>query len=211
MKKKYIVIIIAAGLSVGIFLTFILNRTGFFFNPGSRYDSSNLNYMDVLFENKSDIQAFNEGYSESDACPWGFEHNGLDFFFKNNSNVLAAAPGKVWGIEKHDGEGYNVYHVRIWIRYNRSTLLGYNFEPWTTLESDRDKQISMFKVNVGDWVQKGEIIASFLEMNESAHIHFDITENNKRFCPTKYFSSEGYIQMIDLVHTYNLTWNLCYP
>jgi len=210
-KKIIIIIIIVIIIAGGTFAIYFLNRSGAFFNPGNRYPSTNLNYMGVLFENKSDIQAFNEGYSESDACPWGFEHNGLDFFFKNDSKVLAAAPGKVWGIEKHDGEGYNVYHVRIWIRFNRTTQLGYNFEPWTTLETDRDKQISMFRVSVGDWVQKGDTIANFLEMNESAHIHFDIIENNKRFCPTKYFSPDGYIQMMDLVHTYQPAWDLCYP
>ena len=85
--------------------------------------------------------AFNEGYSESASCPWGFEHNGLDYFFNNGSNVIAAAPGQIWEIENHEGEGNNKYHVRIWIRFNKSTVLGYNFEPWTTKEADRNKQI----------------------------------------------------------------------
>jgi len=105
LKKVYLIILIVFIVGVGFFITFMLYRAGFFFNPGNRYDSSNLNYMGVSFENETDINAFNEGYSESNACPWGFEHNGLDFFFNNNSNVIAAAPDQVWGIQKHQSEG----------------------------------------------------------------------------------------------------------
>ncbi|MFW9938753.1 MAG: M23 family metallopeptidase [Candidatus Thorarchaeota archaeon] len=211
MKKVYLIILIVFIVGVGSFITYMMFRAGFFFNPGNRYDSSNLNYMGVLFVNESDIHAFNEGYSESDACPWGFKHQGLDFFFNNDSNVIAAAPGQVWAIQKHESTDENKYHVRIWIRFNRSTELGYNFEPWTTLESNRELQISMFKVKVGDWVQKGDVIADFLSCNESAHIHFDIVERGKYYCPVKYFSAEGYTQMMSLVHSYQPTWNLCYP
>ncbi|MFX0059946.1 MAG: hypothetical protein ACFE8J_16745 [Candidatus Heimdallarchaeota archaeon] len=211
MKKVYLIILIVFIVGVGIFITFMLYRAGFFFNPGNRYDSSNLNYMGVLFVNESDINAFNEGYSESDVCPWNFTHQGLDFFFNNNSNVIAATPGQVWAIQEHQSEGENKYHVRIWIRFNRTIELGYNFEPWTILESNRDKQISMFKVKVGDWVQKGDIIADFLSCNESAHIHFDVVENGKYYCPSKYFSTEGYTQMMNLIQSYHPTWELCYP
>ncbi|MFX0175401.1 MAG: hypothetical protein ACFE85_04120, partial [Candidatus Hodarchaeota archaeon] len=120
MKKVYLIILIVFIVGVGIFITFMLYRAGFFFNPGNRYDSSNLNYMGVLFVNESDINAFNEGYSESDVCPWNFTHQGLDFFFNNNSNVIAATPGQVWAIQEHQSEGEYKYHVRIWIRFNRT-------------------------------------------------------------------------------------------
>ena len=145
LKKKFLVLIIVIIIvGVGTTAIYILNRFGVFFDPGNRYPSTNLNYMGVIFENESDINAFNEGYSESASCPWGFEHNGIDYFFNNGTNVLAAAPGQVWEIEKHDYDGENKYHVRIWIRFNSSVNIGYNFEPWTPLESKREQQISMF-------------------------------------------------------------------
>ena len=213
LKKKMIIIIIiiAISITVGTTAIYFLNRAGVFFDPGNRYPSTNLNYMGVLFENESDINAFNEGYSESASCPWGFEHNGIDYFFNNGTNVLAASPGQVWEIEKHQGEGENKYHVRIWIRFNSSVSIGYNFEPWTSIELKREQQISMFKVEVGDWIQKGDIIAEFLQCNVSAHIHFDIIENGGRYCPTKYFDSTGFTQLMNLIHSYHPTWNLCYP
>ena len=68
-KLAIIIIIVAVG---GIISTYLLYQTGFFFNPGERYDWQNLDYMEAPFINKSNLTAWNEGYSESDNCPWGF-------------------------------------------------------------------------------------------------------------------------------------------
>jgi hypothetical protein len=211
MKKKIIIfIVIACIVIISAFALYILHNRGTFFSSDGRYDDSELDYMGVIFENSSDINAFNEGFSTSSACPWGFEHNGIDFFFYNNSNVIAAAPGQVWEISNYIGEGKNKYHVKLNIRFSNSILLSYGFEPWTDNTSYRDKQWDILQVKVGDWVQKGDVIAQFLQCNESAHIHFDVLENNQRYCPTKYFSTEGYTQMMELIHFYHPTWDLCY-
>ncbi|MHA1408210.1 MAG: hypothetical protein ACTSSG_12635 [Candidatus Heimdallarchaeaceae archaeon] len=72
MRKISIVIIILFILISGLGITYlIIMRNSITFNAGDRYDSTNLNYMDVIYENRSDIYAFNEGYSDSDSCPWG--------------------------------------------------------------------------------------------------------------------------------------------
>ena len=205
-----IIVLLGAGFGAA-YLYFNWNKLNF--NPGDRYESTNLNYMDVLYDNRSDIYAFNEGYSESDACPWGFVHNGIDYFLNNDSKVLAAAPGQVERIEWRDyGEGVeNRFHIRITIRFNKSVEVGYNFEPWTQNEQDKDKQILMFKVQEGDWVEIGQEIARFLYVNEGAHIHFDVIENNDRTCPRKYFSQEGYDELIAMIKSFNPDWELCYP
>jgi len=183
------------------------------FNAGDRYPSDHLNYMDVIYENRSDIYAFNEGYSDTDSCPWGFKHQGIDYFFLNNSKVLAATPGKIERIEWKDyGETVeNRYHARIWIRFNRSVVIGYNFEPWTQNESDKDKQLAMFKVQIGDWVEQGQEIARFLYISEGAHIHFDVMEKSETSCPKKYFSTEGYTELMEMIHSFHPDWDLCYP
>ncbi|TXT65097.1 MAG: hypothetical protein BAJALOKI3v1_130001 [Promethearchaeota archaeon] len=93
--------------------------------------------------------------------------------------------------------------MAIWIRFNDTVRLGYNFEPWSTDESDREKQKDMFKVEVGDWVDKGEVIAEFLECNISAHIHFDVVENGNWYCPKQYFSTTGYNEIMDLIEYYH--------
>ncbi len=210
MKRILVIIVVIILVILGSVLTYFLYKSGLFFSAEGRYNELNLNYMGVSFENESDINAFNEGYSESSSCPWGFQHNGIDYFFNNNSNVLAAAPGQVWEIQTRTSEGENKYHVRIRIRFNKTVEIGYNFEPWTTKLNDLNKQINMFNVKVGDWVSKGDIIARFLQCNESAHIHFDIVEGGIYYCPIKYFALDGYTQLMNLIYSYHPTWNLCY-
>ena len=182
------------------------------FNPGDRYVSDNLNYMDVIYENRSDNYAFNEGYSETTSCPWGFIHNGLDYFLLNNSKVLAAAPGKVVEIRWRDyGENVtNRFHVSIQILFNRSITVGYNFEPWTQNSDDKDKQLAMISVKEGDWVEIGQDIARFLYVQEGAHIHFDVSYKGNQVCPKPFFSTEGYNEIMEMIHSFHLGWEMCY-
>ena len=203
-----IVVLLIAG-SVTAFLYLSWNRI--YFNAGERYDSTNLNFMDVIYENRSDIYAFNEGYSETAACPWGFVHNGIDYFLVNNSRVLAAAPGRVITSSWREYDSENRYHIGINIQFNRTVFVNYNFEPWTQNETDKDKQILMLRVQEGDWVEQGQEIARFLYVNEGAHIHFDVTEKGERSCPRKYFSQEGYDELIAMIKSFNPDWELCYP
>jgi hypothetical protein len=214
MKKFTIVVIILIilGSAFGaVYIYFSWDKLAF--NPEDRYDSTVLDYMEVIYDNRSDIYAFNEGYSESDDCPWGFEHNGIDYFFLNNSKVIAATPGQVVNVEWRDnGEEYeNRFFIRIDIRFSKSIVIGYNFEPWTQNPADKDKQLDMFKVQEGDWVELGQEIARFLYIAEGAHIHFDVMENNGRSCPQQYFSTSGYNEIIELIHSFHPDWNLCYP
>ncbi len=214
MKKIWmaliIILILLAGLG-GATLYFFWDIITF--DPGELYPSEELDYMNVIYTNRSDNYAFNEGYSESDACPWGFEHNGLDYFLLNDSKVIAATPGRVEEIRWRDyGEGVeNRFHVSIYIRFNRSITLGYNFEPWTQNVEDKDKQLAMIKVQEGDWVELGQEIARFLYVQVSAHIHFDISYKNDQTCPEPFFSTEGYNEMMEMIHSFNPTWEMCYP
>ncbi len=182
------------------------------FDNEGRYDDSVLDYMDVIYENQSDINAVNEAYSNTENCPWGFVHEGFDYFMNNNTAVLAAAPGKVYDIMYTDnGEGVdNRYYVTVWIRFNNIVEIGYNFESWTTNTSDWENQKRMIGVQEGDWVEQDQEIARFLQVGGSAHIHFDVIENNERQCHTKYYSQESYAEIMDLIHSYHPDWDYCY-
>lgn len=214
MKRNYkiAIILLPVLLITSIVLLSLIYDLDTFDNEG-RYDDSALDYMSVIYESQSDINAFNEGYSESSSCPWGFEHNGIDYFFNNGSKVLAAAPGKVMEISWRDnGEGQsNRFFISVEIRFNKSVVLGYNFEPWTTDVADKDHQLDLLDVSEGDWVELGQQIGTFLAIAPSAHIHFDVIESNSRTCPQKYFSTAGYTEIMSMIHSYNSTWNLCYP
>ncbi len=183
---------------------------GLFDNEG-RYDSTNLNYMGVIYTNRSDILNWNGGYSESTSCPWGAVHNGLDFAFKNRSMVQAAAPGLVEEISWTDtGPADNIYMIHVSIRFNETIQIGYVFEPWTTNSSVVDRQIAMLDIEVGDWVAKGDTLGEFLQVGGGAHIHFAVYDGEAT-CPRPFFSDDSYTEIMELVHTYQPGWNLCYP
>ncbi|MFW9977811.1 MAG: M23 family metallopeptidase [Candidatus Thorarchaeota archaeon] len=181
------------------------------FDNEGRYDSANLNYMGIIYTNQSDILNWNGGYSESTNCPWGATHNGLDFAFVNDSEVIAAAPGLVEEIHWTDtGPTENIYMIHVSIRFNESIQIGYVFEPWTTNSTDADRQIEMLEIEVGDWVAKGDTIGHFLAIGGGAHIHFAVYDGEAT-CPRPFFSEDAYLELMSLVHSYHSDWELCYP
>lgn len=187
------------------------NGTNGEFDNEGRYDSSNLDYMGVIYTNRSDILNWNGGYSESTDCPWGMIHNGLDFAFKNGSTVVGAAPGFVEEITVTDtGPVDNVYMIHVSIRFNETIQISYVFEPWTTNSSDAGRQVSMLDIKVGDWVAKGDTLGEFLQVGGSAHIHFAVYDGEAT-CPLPFFAEDAYIEIMELVHTYHADWELCYP
>jgi len=221
-KSKRIIITLFLIIIVGVAgyaIYWVLNQPGYHpsdllgqFDNEGRYDDAVLNYMDVIYENQSDIYAVNEAFSNTENCPWGFIHEGFDYFFNNNSAVLAAAPGKVTDIMYTDnGEGVdNRYFVSVWIKFNNTVELGYNFETWTTNASEWEQQKAMIQVQEGDWVEQGQEFARFLNAGGGAHIHFDVIENHERQCHVKYYSQAGYAEIMDLIHSYHPDWNYCY-
>ncbi|MCF2136535.1 MAG: M23 family metallopeptidase [Candidatus Thorarchaeota archaeon] len=213
MRRKIVVAIIAIIMIVAGGFMYYRNKNDIGFDPGTRYDSTRLDNMDVIYANRSDIIAFNEGYSESDNCPWGFPHNGIDFFFKNGSAVIAAAPGQVESIEVRDnGENVtNRFHVSIVIRFNTSLIALYNFEPWTQNSTEKDQQLALLNVQVGDWVGIGDRIATFLKAGSGAHIHFGVGNNGQWYCPRPFYSDEAYTEIMTMIHSFHADWDLCYP
>jgi murein DD-endopeptidase MepM/ murein hydrolase activator NlpD len=210
-KIALIIILVIMIPAVGIFGYLFFTKIAWY-GTGGRYDDSILNDMGVIYETQADIYAWNEGYSTSDDCPWGFKHEGLDYFFNNNSAVISASPGKISSIQYRDNdEGVeNRFWVTVEIRFNRTVILTYNFESWTNQSSDWENQQSMLAVEEGDWIEKGQEIGRFLHVGDGAHIHFDVREGRIKPCPRKYLSQDAYIELLSLVQSYNPTWELCY-
>ena len=220
MKKKGIVILIISVVVIGISGYFIIPKilegglfSDEFFDPGTRYDWDRLDYMDVIFENESDIYTVNGAWSSTISCPWVMAHLGFDFAIINNSKVLAAAPGQVSDIRLMDWgtETENRYMIGVSIRFNDSIYVNYGFEPWTIDINDHEHQQRLIDVSVGDWVEIGQEIGRFLQIGHGAHIHFDVIEDDVRTRLDRYYSSAGYNRMMDLVHIWHPEWPyLCY-
>ena len=212
MKKQVVAgIIIALIVAVGVvfILGLDLEPEDTFDNEG-RYDMTIFDDMGVLYANRSDIAHWNNAYSESDVCPWGAEHNGLDYMFYNNSPVIAASPGLVMDIELRYLPNTTIYVVGVQIRFNESVWMSYGFEGDGN-ESLRAQQAAMLEVEVGDWVEKGEQIGRFLRPTEFDHIHFSVYVNEEAVCPGSVMGEDDYNDIMILVHSFHPTWELCYP
>jgi hypothetical protein len=214
MRKRAVILIVI--LIVGLVGFFVIQE-GFidrlFFDTEGRYDPAQLNDMGVIYANRSDIAYYNEGYSESDSCPWGAIHNGIDYFYFNNSDVIAAAPGIVEKIDLIDWGpgGAHRYIISVEIRFNASVILNYGFEPWTNSTLEQAQQVAMFNFEVGTWIAKGEVIAKFLQAGEWAHIHFGVYQGNSARDPTLYMSTSSYNELLGMIHDFRPTWEISYP
>ena len=149
MRKAAIILILLVIVAGVALVLYQMNENTF--ETEGRYDPSVLDDMGVIYDNRSDIVSYNEGYSESASCPWGFIHNGIDYFYFNNSDVIAAAPGLVETIDLRDWgpEAQHRYTISVEIRFNASVYLIYNFEPWTNSTDEQAQQVEMFNIEVG--------------------------------------------------------------
>ncbi|MEM2142889.1 MAG: M23 family metallopeptidase [Candidatus Thorarchaeota archaeon] len=208
------VLLLAIVLLLLVFRTSIIRLSNeVIFDPGGRYDPRSLDYMGVIYSNRSDIYAYHNGYSTTTDCPWGFVHNGIDYHFKNNSLVIAAAPGYVeyvgWRI--NPDTTVNLYNIFVFVRFNVSVVLMYTFEPFTHVEGDHLRQLDMLLVKEGDWVQKGDPIGSFLHVEDGAHIHFGVTVNHEWVDPEPFFGDSDRLELLSLIHSYHPDWEISYP
>jgi hypothetical protein len=179
------------------------------FENEERYDMTILNNMGVIYTNRSDIAHWNNGYSETNQCPWGDIHNGLDYMFYNNSPVIAASPGLVENIEIGYLENSTIYKVDVKIRFNESITIEYGFEGDGN-ETLRAQQVAMLDIQIGDWVEKGAQIANFLRPTEFDHIHFSVYKNDVSFCPRLVMGVDDYNEIRGLIDLFHPTWELCY-
>jgi len=159
------------------------------FDNEGRYDLTILNNMGVIYDNQSDIAHWNNGYSETDECPWGAIHNGLDYMFYNNSPVIAAAPGLVEDIEIGYIENTTFYKVGMKVRFNESVILEYSFEG------------------------EGNEILRAQRPSEYDHVHFAVYFNNVSICPRLVMAEDDYTEIMELIELFHPGegWQLCYP
>ncbi|MCK5265235.1 MAG: hypothetical protein KAR03_06470 [Candidatus Thorarchaeota archaeon] len=214
MKKQAcivgIILVVAAAAAVIYLGDFDFGGIVDTFDNEGRYDSTVLNNMGVIYSNKSDIAMWNDGYSESDSCPWGFIHNGLDYFFFNNSDVIAAGPGLVENIELGYVANGTVYKVAVHIRFNSTLTIEYGFEGFSTDVAVRAQQAAMIDVEIGDWVAKGDQIGRFNRPTEYDHVHFSVYLNDA-ICPRLVMGEDDYNEIMSLIQSFHPTWELCYP
>lgn len=177
------------------------------------YDASTpLDYVNTTFSSKSQINAVTNAYSNTTDCPWGYVHEGFDFYFNLNQRFYSAAPGLVDTIYVIDrGSGLNRYAINITIKFNSDIQCEYILELYTDSLSEIMTQLSKIYITEGEWIMLGWGIGDFHYISAASHIHFAIRENSEYLPLDKYFSPTAYDLMMDLIHDKGLSWTyLCY-
>jgi len=213
MHRRLVVVFLVIIVIVGVGIVLLRPGADVEFDPGDRYSSDKLDYMGVIYLDRSDLYGYFEGYSETADCPWGFVHNGIDYMFYNNSQVIAAAPGYVEDVSWRENPDttLNMYNIYVVIRFNATIVVRYGFEPFTHVVGDQYRQLSMLAVHEGDWVQKGDVIGRFLFVEDAAHIHFGVVTGNEWLDPEPFYGESDLTEILGLVNDYHPGWELSYP
>jgi len=164
------------------------------------------------YVNEADIDSINEAYSESNACPWGFAHNGIDFFPPVGSlhEFQAVCDGIVQDVNLWDNNGK--WQVNVDIKYNNTFTVNYAFEPQSTAETDGQTQRLNILVATGDAVTSGQLIGRLHAAMNGAHVHFHLNENGQFICPEPYFTPDAQASIMTLLqNTFGTGVQMCYP
>lgn len=142
------------------------------------------------YVNEADIVSINEAYSETATCPWGFVHQGIDFFPQLGSlhDFQTVSSGVVDDVNLWLNPGNNFWQVNVRIQYNNTISVEYAFEPMSSLQADGQTQLANILVAAGDTVSSGQLIGRLHAASNGAHVHFSLVENNQFICPEPYFT-----------------------
>lgn len=112
------------------------------------------------YVNEADIVSINEAYSETATCPWGFVHQGIDFFPQLGSlhDFQTVSSGVVDDVNLWLNPGNNFWQVNVRIQYNNTISVEYAFEPMSSLQADGQTQLANILVAAGDTVSSGQLI-----------------------------------------------------
>lgn len=167
--------------------------------------------MITPYVNTSDMASINEAFSSDESCPWGFEHNGIDFFPNGNLKPFqAVSSGVIEEVDLFQNDKTSNWQVNVIISHNSLYRVTYAFEPMSLDEEDGNIQMDNILVSVGQDVSQGDIIGYLHTRGSGAHIHFSLLKFWDAICPEPYFTSGARDSILFLLQQ---TWagaNMCY-
>ena len=159
------------------------------------------------YKRESDIADIRDGYStifDPKIVPWGFVHDGVDIYPKENLTPFqAVCSGRVHWIYTGSEQ------VIVMLACDSTYTAEYNFE--TQSPDTGQTQLDHIDVVEGQIVYQGDPIGSlFSDASVDAHVHFSLHKNWIPTCPEPYFSSAAVNSMLNLLHETYPNANLCY-
>lgn len=200
-----------------------LDRGSLFGQPGScSCGSGALNppgdiSMLTPYANLDEMAPVRSSYSTSAACPWGFEHRGIDFFPEYSPGPVmdlvpfqAVSSGVVSRVILNLNERNGLWQVNVRIIYNSEYAVEYAFEPFSSSEADGLIQLDNIMVGECQTVSQGDIIGQLYMTDPAAHVHFNFFKNGIKVCPEPYFTPEARESVMTLIRMSNPAMLMCY-
>lgn len=167
--------------------------------------------MITPYKNSSDMASINEAFSSTASAPWGFAHDGIDFFPNGNLKPFqAVSSGVVEVVQLMQNNITSNWQVNVRIRYNSTYYVEYSFEPFSTVQSDGNTQLANILISVGQNVAQGDIIGNLYTVGSAAHVHFGLYKNGAAICPEPYFTPEARTSILNLLYVVWPGANMCY-
>lgn len=162
------------------------------------------------FVYEDNVTTVNEAYSDTKNCPWGFVHQGIDFFTFNNSPFQAVADCVLTEKIKFYNSGNGQWQVNLRLEYSSDVWFGMAFEPGSANESHGDQQLTMISHSEGTQLKKGDIIGTLLTVRDGAHVDWGVRIYDINVCPAPYFTPEAYQSVLNTIQKNNPSWEMCY-
>lgn len=155
-------------------------------------------------------EAFSSPQGASDS-PWGFAHNGIDFFTrKDRAPFVAAFPGRVISVEISD-LGAAGFAVNVLLEFDEHFLAVYGFEPQSPGNIPLNTQLAFIRVIAGDEVERGQILGYLHRLNDASHVHFGLLENFTATCPEPFFTRKATNRIMKILRaTWDRNVQMCY-
>jgi hypothetical protein len=167
--------------------------------------------MITPYQNISEMSVINEAYSESSSCPWGFIHQGIDFFpVSDLATFRAVSNGTIERIDRFYNTGNGYWQVNLDLRINSVYRVGYAFEPMSSNSADADTQMSNILVTQGQTVTQGQALGRLLVRGGGTHVHFGLYKGNNPICPESYFTEDARNSILLILHRTYPGANICY-
>ncbi|MBN1328318.1 MAG: M23 family metallopeptidase [Candidatus Heimdallarchaeota archaeon] len=137
---------------------------------------------------------------------WGYGnqsgdfHNGIDFGCNTSVNIIAWCDMTVVDVTTFYNEDGGHWQTNVFLEYNKRFYFDCAFEPWALNETYVNYQRDAINVNIGDTIQRGEVLGMLLYQGSGTHIHFGMYDQGEAVCAYQYFTEEAKL-------TFNTLWD----
>lgn len=169
--------------------------------------------MKAPFKKRGDMSEIREAFSSPQGAgesPWGFNHDGIDFFTKEDmAPFVAVFPGRVAFVQTIDQPPGSA--VNVLIEFDNVFSAEYGFEPQSLGNAPLQTQLGFIRVAAGDQVKRGQIVGYLHRPNEDSHVHFGLHENFIQICPEPFFKKNAVRQIMKILRkSWGKDVQMCY-